>query len=859
MRRLRLVAAILLALAVALPALPVARAYGGGGGHGPGAEVRVSWRPPVRYGVLSGILAYHLERLTASEGPPWAPLLGHGLLVTPSRVFPAPKTIFGRNVKVSVDYSAPYESEPSIAVNPRNPNNIVVAGHQEIAAEMAMGPSPEVTLGIYYSMDGGETWHGPIIAKAYDPLRDIVIGDVALGSASDGTFYMTYLSVGNRPLPPPLNTTTGLVSTIMLGVSRDGGKTWNFTAALTPDYINVSKLLSEGYYPIGILLDKDYLAVGKSPITGKTMLVVSYTEFLMYVDMKTGTPFYNVTIKAIVSHDGGKTWIGPKALSPTVKINLSSPFVPRLVQGSYPAVAPNGTIYVAYYDSLDDGWLNGSAAVMVVRSDDGGKTWSKPVEAAVIPHEIGYYYTVKIGETLMPTFRWWSSMFPSIAVAPDGTVYIAYSADPDGPGCDPADVYLVYSKNWGKTWSIPVRVNDDPRGSCNAQFFPWVVAGEDSSAHIVWADTRLSVSRMGYDIYYARFHNGKLSPNYRVTDYTSWALENFIGDYINAAEENGTVYVVWTDARRGFYFPVQTPIMAIGVDNTDIFFAKTGKRPPATVTLSAPIVEPGGVTIEHIEASGLPAYSTIPLLLNGVFLDILTTDSKGRASATVTLPPLSPGVYNMSLVGIVSYASYTTVPVIVTNTTAAIIAYMDSKTSSLHAELSTLEEGLTITMLKVDTLAANVSAVARGLQALEKGLTGLSSRVDLIEAAVSNITKTQESLKAKVDEAVMHSRIAEKIVWNLNSTLPTRIKALQGKVTAIQDTVNSLAGRLGSLQSSISSLKTGLDQQSKKLDQLASTLSEARASASKAYGLSAATLALVVVTLIVAGLGLRRH
>lgn len=136
-------------------------------------------------------------------------------------------------------------------------------------------------------------------------------------------------------------------------------------------------------------------------------------------------------ITAVISPDGGSTWIGPSTVAE--KVNTSQGFGPggqfEVLQGSNPAVAPTGEVYVAYYDSLSDGYLEGRAAIMVSSSQDLGQTWSEPEQAAVIDREMEYYSPAG--------FRMAASMFPSMDVSPDGTIYIAYASATSG---DPGDV-----------------------------------------------------------------------------------------------------------------------------------------------------------------------------------------------------------------------------------------------------------------------------------------------------------------------------------------------------------------------------------------------------------------------------------
>jgi hypothetical protein len=71
-----------------------------------------------------------------------------------------------------------------------------------------------------------------------------------------------------------------------------------------------------------------------------------------------------------------------------------------------------------------------------------------------------------------------------------GTLYVNWIDERNG---DP-DVFLLYSRDGGETWTGPVRVNDDPVGNGKAQFFTWMAVDPvDGAVNVVFHDRR------GYD------------------------------------------------------------------------------------------------------------------------------------------------------------------------------------------------------------------------------------------------------------------------------------------------------------------------------------------------------------------------
>src|ERR1043165_1334911 len=81
-------------------------------------------------------------------------------------------------------------AEVSIAINPKNPDNIIAASFQT-----GRPPRPRAGSYHYVSMDGGKTWK---TSPVEDP-KGLTQGDDAVYFSNDGTVYHTHLSfVGIR-------------------------------------------------------------------------------------------------------------------------------------------------------------------------------------------------------------------------------------------------------------------------------------------------------------------------------------------------------------------------------------------------------------------------------------------------------------------------------------------------------------------------------------------------------------------------------------------------------------------------------------------------------------------------------------
>jgi len=715
------------------------------------------------------------------EGP--QPLLSStGLLGALQAAGGGDPVAFGRNVLVTQDGGIPYENEPSVAVNPLDPNNAVLAAHHMLVGDKL------VAIGVYWTMDGGVTWEGPVFLPV-SQASDLGHSDPAAAASPNGVFYVAYLSVGPKTVD---GYRLWLSSDIMLAVSRDGGVTWEASKVVGPEYLDLGELANQGLYVYSVLLDKEYIAVGRDPATGNDIVVVTFSEFIQAYDSRLGEQVETVRIMAMISRDGGATWEGPFQVSE--KINITAGDVIRVIQGSNPAVAPDGTIYVAAYYSGDDGWLEGSAEIVVYRSRDYGATWEGPFTAAILPGEMPYNHP-------KADFRFWSSMFPSMDVAPDGTIYIVYAADPDGPGGDPGDVFLVYSTDGGETWSEPIRVNDDEPG--NIQFFPWLDVDSEGVVHIIWGDSRNDPQGVSFDVYYARYTPGEgLEPNVRVSDYTNNPLMGygFQGDYFNVAAEGGKVYVAWTDNRGGFR--EMGGLLWRGVDQS-IAVAVSGEPVKPAATVEGVLIARASAAVA-VRGEMLPVRAAFTLLIDGAPLKAgsfnmpLFSDDAGMLEATLLLPPLSPGEHEIAIANYFTGEPVASMTIVVEDditvgVEAAVKAAVEETIAGLTESLAALDGRLAAVEEAVAAVRSDVQAVAAGVE--EVRLT-----VAAISEAIARLEEGQAAIAAKLDEVAQRQEAVEQEVNMVSEKLDEvtgRIDALEERVAALEEALAEAQGAAG--------------------------------------------------------------
>jgi len=234
------------------------------------------------------------------------------------------------------------------------------------------------------------------------------------------------------------------------------------------------------------------------------------------------------------------------------------------VQGSQPAVGPDGTVYVAYEFMGSNNQRQQYLAVSSGSASSNNLSFSTntPFAASPVFYELGFAGC----NTCSVTYR--VNSFPNIAVSPKGAV---------GAG----NVYLVYGAQTSNTSLAQVNFMACT-GSCTSSnnfygpgiisananqeaFFPAIAVDSNGVIHTSWFDTRnspTSPTNPDYlDVYasYLNYNAGAnaftVSTNTRVTPTTDnasvlagWGDTSFIGDYIGIAAANGTAYPVWTNA-----------------------------------------------------------------------------------------------------------------------------------------------------------------------------------------------------------------------------------------------------------------------------------------------------------------------
>jgi len=324
-------------------------------------------------------------------------------------------------------------------------------------------------LGFHLSIDGGSTWQRvlcmPIFTmggKMWEPVDEPSVGYdrkgtayiaglyfctscdlhglIAVQKSTDGTHWSkpfvalrnpgrtfpfeTSLAVGTSPGSPRVNSLyvsgvmwldRGRKNQVAVSHSSDGGTTWKQAAV---DAVQT--------YPATD--DFTRMTVAKDGTVSVTWL---HCPSGRDAHCKDGTAYMMFSKSA----DGGDTWSTPQQIA-----TVNMPHDWRLPNAServynYPAVGADtsdgpysGNLYVAMYT-----WTGTFLQVQVIRSTDGGNTWSKPVPVA-------------------PPTATHDQFFPALSVSPTGLVGVSWLDRRNDPANIDYQAFAAISTDGGQSF-----------------------------------------------------------------------------------------------------------------------------------------------------------------------------------------------------------------------------------------------------------------------------------------------------------------------------------------------------------------------------------------------------------------------
>jgi hypothetical protein len=425
------------------------------------------------------------------------------------------------NIQVSHDtYLA--HSEPMLVEDPNNPLHLV--GGSKFFTDPG---HYRFQIGTFASFDGGCTWSDGGVLPGF-PAQETT-SDISFAFDNAGNVYAAVLNNSRE------------ASGISVSKSTDGGKTFAPPVSVFLD--STGRVFS----------DKPWIAVDstKGPYSGYVYVAWSYDHG---GDCGEGN-LCKEELAFSRSTDDGKTF-SPVRLVEGNAAFCMNPATGRpahattcdAVQGIIPVVEPDGGLVLATpYIDLMSGPI--PTRLIALSSPDGGTTWTSPVLVATIHDIVGTF----------PPERYRNLSLPAFACDPKtGQLYLTWS----DKGRRDADILLSTSKDHGKTWSAPIRVNDDPVNDGVNQFQPQLAVAPDGVVSVSFFDTRVDPQHKFIDVYLAQSinHGATFLKNDRVTT-QSWDPavdapideygQQFIGDYQGLAADNAFVHPFWNDTRTG--------------------------------------------------------------------------------------------------------------------------------------------------------------------------------------------------------------------------------------------------------------------------------------------------------------------
>ena len=386
-------------------------------------------------------------------------------------------------------------NEPSIAVDPTNPNRMAIGWRQFDTISNNFRQA-----GYGYTTNGGQDWTFP---GRINP--GVFRSDPVLSFDASGTFYYNSLTVDGSDYYCDVYK------------SNDGGATWDngtFAQGGDKQWMAIDRTGGMGDGHIYAFWTYAYSTCYPGYFTRSTNSGASYENCVTIP----GSPYYGtlcvgpqgelyvagdgfIVAKSTNARDASQTvgWDFSRNVSLGGSLGGHGGPNPGGLMGQawiatdHSSGPNNGNVYLLASVSP-----NGSPDPMDVRfsrSTDGGDTWSSSVRVNDDPGTGDY--------------QWFGTM----SVAPNGRIDAVWLDTRDGPGAYDSSLYYSWSEDAGATWAENMRITEDfdphvgwPQQDKMGDYFHMVSMND--AAHLAFATTLNGEQ----DVYYARFTHGSAPP-----------------------------------------------------------------------------------------------------------------------------------------------------------------------------------------------------------------------------------------------------------------------------------------------------------------------------------------------------------
>jgi hypothetical protein len=252
----------------------------------------------------------------------------------------------------------------------------------------------------------------------------------------------------------------------------------------------------------------------------------------------------------------------------------------RVIGGMYDTISGHGDVLACWYNSDTDYPVDGVFDIQCSHSATNGASWSpSPITVAHnVKYELPFYLCPNDYYEI-----WWTGMFPSIAITPDGRAHIAFAASSYNYGVVPAPANKVDCGNIEYVRSKPFSY-DTSVGLPSSSWLPMATVAGGSLAqgfptlatqvlpalpptslgyrlYLFYYDAKNSPTTCAaplvtkcyanilYDVYMRTSDNGggSFTSDTRITDQSSLVNLDYVTSYLDATATSHSAWVIWPD------------------------------------------------------------------------------------------------------------------------------------------------------------------------------------------------------------------------------------------------------------------------------------------------------------------------